>query len=140
MHSSPSVADIEFKDRFETGRVPLSEFSHREHLQLAFVYLCETGGDNAHERMQNSLKDFLQANNVPDGKYHETLTQSWLRAVKYFMSRSQGAVSFEDFIAADDRLLDTNIMLTHYRRETLFSEKARSEYVAPDLQPIPMVA
>jgi len=47
------------------------------------------------------------------------------------------ASSFEEMINHDNRLLDMNIMLTHYREETLFSDIARREFVQPDLEPIP---
>ena len=137
MSVTPSASDMEFRTSFEAGGIPPSGFSHREHLRLAYVYLCESDTDEALEKMRSALKRFLDANNVPAGKYHETLTLSWLQAVGHFMNLSQGAASFDGFLAADDRLLDTNIMLTHYRRETLFSEKARLDFVAPDLQPIP---
>ena len=136
MNIAPSTSDLEFRDRIEAGGIQPSDFSHREHLRLAFVYLCESDMDGALERMRSTLMRFLRANNAPAGKYHETLTLSWLQAVRHFMDLSHGAISFDAFLAADDRFLDTKIMLTHYRRETLFSEKARWSFIAPDLQPI----
>ena len=90
--------------------------------------------------MRAALLKFLDDNNVPAGKFHETLTISWIMAVKHFMQKAESAASFEEFIAADDRLLDPNIMLTHYSRDTLFSETARTIFVAPDVQAIPQYA
>lgn len=137
MGMTPTKADIEFKDRFERCEVPPSEFHHRDHLRLVFVYLCESDVSVANVRMRISLKKFLKFNNVPSEKYHETLTYSWVQAVRHFMAQAETASSFDAFLAADDRLLDTQIMLSHYNRETLFSDKARAEYVRPDVEAIP---
>ena len=140
MAVTPSNADLEFRDRFEAGGVGASEFRHREHLRLAFVYLSEGDAAQASRRMRLSLKGFLAANGAPASKYHETLTRSWVEAVAYFISKAHPAASFDAFLAQDDRLLDHRIMLTHYARETLFSETARRRFVRPDREPIPAAA
>jgi len=137
MTAKPSCEDLNFKDRFEAGKVTPSDFHHREHLQLVYVYLCEGDVHAANERMRISLRKFLNDNDVPASKYHETLTISWVQAVKHFMVKAGAPASFDEFIAIDERLLDTNIMLTHYERDTLFSDQARLEFVQPDVEPIP---
>jgi len=137
MKSTPSVEDITFRTAFEKGDIPPSEFHHRDHLRLAYVYLCEHETKPAFELFRRHVKKFLSDNGVPDDKYHETVTASWVQAVRHFMELCGSASSFEDMINHDNRLLDMNIMLTHYREETLFSDIARREFVQPDLEPIP---
>jgi len=137
MNAEPSNQDIDFKNRFEAGEVEPCGFRHRDHLRLAYVYLCEGSIETANDRMRLSLAKFLKDNDVPPSKYHETLTVSWTQAVKHFMVMAGSPASFDEFIAADERLLHTNIMLTHYDRETLFSDQARYEFVQPDIEPIP---
>ena len=137
MTAKPSIEDVSFKDRFEAGEVGPSEFHHRDHLRLVYIYLCESSVETANSRMRHSLTKFLKDNDVPPSKYHETLTMSWTQAVKHFMIRAGSPTSFDEFIAVDERLLDTSIMLTHYERETLFSDRARLEFVPPDIEPIP---
>ena len=137
MPSHPSTADTAFKTAFEAGTIPPAEFHHREHIQLAYVYLCEGQLEQAHQNMRAALQNFLSTNGVPADKYHETLTLSWIQAVRHFMDRAGPTLSFADFIAADDRLLDSKIMLSHYSSDHLFSNDARKSFVAPDLSPIP---
>lgn len=137
MNVKPSCEDVKFKDRFEAGEALPSNFHHRDHLRLVFVYLCESDVKTASQKMRSSLKNFLKNNDIPVSKYHETLTYSWVQAVKHFMEKAGRVTSFDAFIRVDDRLLDTDIMLTHYARETLFSEQARAKFVPPDIQPIP---
>ena len=137
MTMMPSQYDLDFRDAFEVGHVIPADFNHRAHLRLAFVYLCEGAIDAAMSRMRAALQAFLKRNGVPASKYHETLTRSWMMAVAHFMEKAGPASSFDAFLAQDDRLLDAGIMLSHYRKETLFSEAARAAFVLPDRQAIP---
>ncbi len=137
MNLTPSKQDIEFRDAFEIGNVPASEFHHRDHLRLAYVYLCENETSVAFNLVKGAILRFLKLNGVPAEKYHETITLAWIQAVRHFMERCHTAESFDELIANDVRLLDTEIMLTHYKRETLYSDTARYKFVSPDLQPIP---
>ena len=137
MSMMPSPDDLMFRDAFEAGTVAPSDFNHRAHLRLAYVYLCEGSVETAAAAIRSALHAFLKRNGVPAGKYHETLTRAWLLAVRYFMDKSAPSASFDRFLAQDDRLLDSQIMLTHYRKDTLFSDTARVTFVAPDLQAIP---
>ncbi len=58
-------------------------------------------------------------------------------AVAYFMARTPACSGSAEFLERNAVLLDKDIMLTHYSRERLFSESARTEFVTPDLDPIP---
>jgi hypothetical protein len=101
------------------------------------VYLCESDTADALESMRQAIRTFLARNGVDPIKYNETLTTAWVHAVRYFMEKCGKTHSFEQFLESDARLLDTDIMLTHYCKDTLFSEKARATFVSPDIEPIP---
>ncbi|MCA1658362.1 MAG: SET domain-containing protein-lysine N-methyltransferase, partial [Verrucomicrobiaceae bacterium] len=45
--------------------------------------------------------------------------------------------SFDQFLETSARVLDKNIMETHYSPERLWSEEARRQFLEPDLEPIP---
>lgn len=129
--------DRAFLTAFESCALAPSDFHHREHVRLAHIYLSEGDVLDAHRRLRASLVAFLAHHGVDAAKYHETITRAWILAVDHFMERAAPASSFDDFIEANPRLLDTSIMLTHYSKETLFSEEARARYVAPDLAAFP---
>jgi len=131
-----SAADRAFVEAFEACAIAPPAFHHREHVRLAYIYLClaDGGVGEAHARLRASLRAFIRHNGVDPAKYHETLTQAWMLAVDHFMTRSAPAASSDDFIDANPRLLDTGIMLTHYSKDTLFSDEARHKFVEPDLQ------
>ena len=132
--------DRAFLASFEACAVAPPDFNHREHVRLAYVCLCEEGGPAAaHARVRAALLGFIRHNGVPEAKYHDTITQAWVLAVDYFMQKAAPAPfeSFDAFITSDPRLLDSSIMLTHYSKDRLFSESARSAFIEPDLAPIP---
>ncbi len=132
-----SSADREFRRAFEAGAFAPADFSHRQHVRLAYVYLVDSDVNLALDRMRAALVCFLSHHGIPATKYHETLTRAWILAVHHFMHRTPEATSADDFIDRNPMLLDSKIMLTHYSAGLLFSDAARAEFVEPDLDPIP---
>jgi hypothetical protein len=132
-----SNSDREFRAAFEAGAFAPADFSHRAHVRLAYVYLAESDVELALERYRAALVGFLSHHDIPATKYHETLTRAWLLGVDHFMHRSPDAISADDFIDRNPPLLDSRIMLTHYSADLLFSDRARAEFVEPNLDPIP---
>ena len=137
MTYSISTEDRIFKRRFESCKFPAAEFNHRAHLRLAYIYLSENDDETAYEKMRGSLHKFLKYNGVDPSKYHETMTRAWVLAVRHFMEKTDTADSADSLIDKNPEMLDTNIMLTHYTAEVLFSDEARNKFVKPDLDPIP---
>jgi hypothetical protein len=132
-----SSDDLAFRQAFESCQVPASEFDHRAHVRLAYIYLCEQFPNDAHERMKRSLLAFLRRLGIGESKYHETITRAWVMAVAHFMELSPLCRSADTFIGQNPVLLDKNIMLSHYSAEVLFSPEARTQFVEPDIQQIP---
>lgn len=121
----------------ESGDFTASDFDHRAHVRLAYVYLAESDTEGACEQMRGTLVRFLERHGIDPDKYHETLTRAWIMAVRHFMRKSASASSADAFIERNPELLDTDIMLTHYSAGVLFSDEARKRFVEPDLEPIP---
>jgi len=135
-----SDADRDFRSAFETYLVLPSHFNHEAHVRLAYVYLVEHDVEAAVEKMRQALLNFLEHNEIPRSKYHETLTRAWILAVRHFMNRSGASNSAAEFIEANRQLLDSQLMLTHYSAAVLFSPDARASFVEPDIDPIPPVS
>ncbi|MCH6255363.1 hypothetical protein MLD52_02300 [Puniceicoccaceae bacterium K14] len=132
-----SEKDLEFKRLVESCEYPIAAFNHRAHLRLAYVYLSISDSEYSVEQMRRALSRLLQHNGVDPSKYHETLTKSWIFAVYHFMNQSGSSSSADELIDAHPEMLDAEIMLSHYSAEVLFSEKARKEFVEPNLTQIP---
>jgi len=131
------VEDREFQAQFEACTSPPGDFDHQSHVRLAYVYLSDHDVDAASERMKSSLLRFLNHLGGDPVKYHETLTRAWILAVRHFMEKIEASDSARSFMRADPRVLDGEIMLTHYSADLLFSDEARLRFVEPNVSPIP---
>ena len=132
-----SPQDDEFRLMLERLEVGPDEFDHRAHVRLAYIYLCSGSVEEARISMKQALLSFLGHLGADTSRYHETVTASWILAVRHFMELSVPCASADEFIDRNAALLDTGIMLTHYSAEVLFSPEARSDFVEPDVEPIP---
>ena len=132
-----SNEDRLFRDQFESCEFPVSDFDHRNHIRLAYIYLVENDSAESALLIRESLNRVLHHNGVDPAKYHETMTQAWILAVLHFMQNTEQSDSAASFILQNPKLLDTKIMLTHYSTKVLFSEQARRTFLQPDLEPIP---
>lgn len=138
MKHSISKEDLEFKVQVESCEFPVSDFDHRAHIRLAYIYLSRNSIDKSVQLMRDTLIWFLKHVGVdPSQKYHETLTEAWILAVHHFMNSSYTYESADDFIDRNKVMLDSKIMMTHYSAEVLFSDEARKAFVEPNLDPIP---
>lgn len=138
-HHNISADDARFAQRFKSGEMPAGEFHHRDHVRLAYIFLCRHEPQAAHQAMRDALIAFLDHHKVDPTKYHETITRAWILAVAHFMDQSAPTDSADAFIDANPRLLDPDIMLSHYSAQRLFSEDARGQFLTPDRAPIPAV-
>ena len=123
---------------FETGTLPPERFTHAAHMTVALWYLAHFSMAEATERMRTGLHHFLTYHGHGLSKYNETITLFWMKLLHHFLNAK----------GADRPLLDvTNeaiaslgsmrFVFSHYSRQLVFSEAARTAWVEPDLLPIP---
>jgi hypothetical protein len=126
-----ALSDDEFLVRFEAHA--LEEFSHRDHLRVAFAY-ARRGGLEAAVDGARRIHGFAETLGAP-GKYHETMTVGWARLVGSRAVASE-PLPFSAFLAAHPELLRRDRLSVHYSHELLWSERARAAFVEPDLAPL----
>jgi len=140
MYHKCSLDDERYLRSFEAYEVDAATFHHREHLRVAYALIATYGLESAFLRLKEGLIGFLSHQGVGPEKYHETVTYAWLLAVNHFMHMARTSRSFDEFIQRNEVLLNPSIMATHYSRELLQSTEAKSGFVEPDLDPIPLYA
>lgn len=113
-------------------------FSHREHLELAWTYLDRYPFERACRAMAAAVRHVARLHGAAD-RYHETITRAWVLVVAVHRGGQPGG-SFDEFIAANPRLLDRGLLSSHYSRERLMSPEARGAWTEPDLRPFPAVS
>jgi hypothetical protein len=130
------MTDVELTRALERGEVANESFHHLSHLHVAWVYLSESSGvEEAAAKMRNTLQRFAAAAGKSE-KYHETITLFWVHLLAG-MHAAGSRESLKQIVRANPRLLEKNFPLVYYSSERLFSDKARSSWVDPDLKPLP---
>jgi hypothetical protein len=120
-------------EEFEACAV--TKFGHAEHLTIALWYLARLPEAEASARVRDGLRRLSALDG--DGRYNETLTVFWLRAVAAFV-REAGAglplpVLRERLVA---RFADPAAVFDYYSPELLCSRVAKTSWAGPDLKPL----
>jgi hypothetical protein len=124
--------------RFENGTIRREEWKHAEHLVVALYYICNSPGlSDAYLKMRNNLMNHLKTIGIDFSKempYHETITLFWMRMVLKFRESKNGCSIAEMTDELLEKFCDKDLPLKYYSRELLFSDRARAEFVEPDLR------
>jgi hypothetical protein len=113
-------------------------FGHRQHVELAWCYLARHDADQAADCVTAAIRQIADAHGQP-AKFHQTITQSWVRCVAVHRERWPAA-SFEEFLDRNPQLLDSGLLGHFYSPGLLASGQARSAWVTPDLRALPALA
>lgn len=123
-------------NEFEACSFHPSEFRHHQHLAVVLWYVANLPYDEASERMKRGIRR-LAASYGKTG-YHETITEFWLRMGRGFLlegERSESIATLANQLI--EKYADKNLILDYYSPELLASPEAKSEWVEPDLRPLP---
>ncbi len=128
--------DQTFLQAFEDCTLPPSEFSHRGHIRMAWLYLRAYGWDDGVDRIRSGIQAFA-ARLGATTKYHETITVFWARVVYHMITDQPQLDSFDDFLLHFPQILDSHLIERHYSADLLKSPLARQQWVEPDLVLLP---
>src|SRR2546423_9292453 len=118
-------------ESFEVCTIHPAEFRHYQHLTVALWYVWSLPYEEAVAKMTTGIRRLAHAY----GKmgYHETITLFWLRIVSEFATKRTDSLT-----ATANRMIqkynNKDYILEYYSSELLDSEKAKSEWVEPDLK------
>ena len=129
------LTDSEFERQFEDCSLNPKLFSHLAHIRLAWIHIKNYGVDAAIENVCTQIKKFDTIHDEGT-KYHTTITVASVRTVYHFFLKSESN-NFQDFITEFPRLENNfkDLIDAHYGINLIASEKAKKEYLAPDLLP-----
>ncbi len=134
--------DDEFLAAFENCTLPFTDWTHRSHVRVAYLYASRNNLRSAIDRMRSRIKVYNQATNTPepnDRGYHETITQAFMRLVFTANIQTGPHESSDAFCDAHPELLTKHALRSFYSAERLMTKKARAEFVEPDLCSLPVV-
>jgi hypothetical protein len=129
------LTDIEFERQFSACSLDPAIFSHEAHIRLAWIHIKKYGIDRAIENVTAHLQNFVASLGATD-KYNKTVTISAVRAVYHFVLKSR-TNTFQSFISENPRLKNNfrELLAHHYSTDIFKSEKAKQEYLEPELLP-----
>ena len=135
--------------RFEDGTLPAERWDHGSRLAVALWYLLHDEEWRATERFLRAARSYHRLHGLrsspgqavdqgPGGAYHETATLFWLAIARRHLHRRGRD---RPVLELTNRFLRRyghrpDLVLKHYREETLCSDEARYFWVRPDLQPL----
>jgi hypothetical protein len=126
---------------FEAATISRDEWKHPEHLIVALYYVSHYDVETAIKKMRSGILNLLangfKVDLTKEMPYHETITIFWIRSVAAFHKASNGK-KLSDMIVEMVSLFNKEYLLTFYSRELIFSVRARSDFVEPDLAALPV--
>ncbi len=119
-------------DRFVDTSLPADQFHHRQHVQVAWMFVRKYGMPQALAEFTNAIKRFAEAKGA-HGLYHETITWAFLLLIADREARSR-CETWEAFAADHPDLLawKPSILSRYYSKELLASDLAKRVFLFPD--------
>jgi hypothetical protein len=130
------MSDEVFLRAFTDCSLSPGAFHHRDHLRLAWLLTRRHGVESACSSVADGIRAFAARHGHAE-KYHETMTQFWVRLVGHLIDARPDIGDFTTFVETFPQLLDASLPYRHWRRQTIGSAAARSAWVAPDLLALP---
>lgn len=129
------LSDSEFEKKFIRCELNPSSFTHEAHIRLAWINIRKYGIVQAEINIQNGLKKYVEFVGATD-KYNKTLTIAAIKIVYHFVLKSNSE-HFNDFIIEFPQLKSNfkDLLSRHYDFDIYNSNKAKMEYLKPDLIP-----
>ena len=137
------MTDQSLLEQFQSLTLPFSEWTHRCHVKVAYLYLRAYPFPEALDKLRAAIKAYNAANNRPDGPtegYNETTTHALLHLIYSVM------LAYEPVFptATADQFCDTHPeLMSHYILRLFYSPArrmdplAKTQFVEPDLAPLP---
>jgi hypothetical protein len=128
------ISDKEFIKQFEDHSLDPKHFNHIGHLRIAWLYLNDGTLEQAIYNVTSGVSSYACSLGAAD-KFQHTLTEAIVKIMAFKMVKQS---SFSKFLASNKDLIEDlpSILRKHYSHELLYSDKAKKEFVEPDLTPL----
>lgn len=120
---------------FEDGTLDPETFSHADHLRVALFYVATLPFEPARDRFRSTLLNFVKIHNI--SVYSETVTQFWMKKVFAFWRQNHETMTAQMLETELVRqLANSRVIQQHFSPELLATERAKTEWVEPDREPL----
>lgn len=128
-------------EAFSNSSLTAAQWTHEAHVRTAFLFSRRHPLDEAHLRLRAGIIRLNERHGLVETGvrgYFETLTRVWLVLVADASARSRATESRE-LLERCPELYDRSLPSRYYSKALLASVRARSIFLAPDLEPLPEV-
>jgi hypothetical protein len=133
---SAYLSDDAFVEQFEQCTYPNAAFKHADHIRLGWIYARTYEYPAAEQKMAQGIRRFASSCGAAH-KFHATLTIGWMKLIAGAVWMTPQIDAFDDFLDAHEWLLNKGALSAFYSNGLLFSDDAKSAWIAPDLRPLP---
>jgi hypothetical protein len=127
-------ADInnqEFIHQIETVTINPELFTHEAHIRMAWLYLNDFDNDTALQHICAAIKG-IDAKYAGGTKYHHTITVVFAHSIAILMQQKP-VKTWQEFVVANTGIrISKKFLAEYYSDETLYSDEAKNQFVAPD--------
>jgi putative acetyltransferase len=138
------MTDDELVKAWEALSLPFDQWTHRAHVKVALTYLRRHSFPEALAKMRLGVKAFNARNAVPENLtrgYNETTTHSFMHLILATM-RAYGSFPTPDgdsFCDTHPQLMTRHCLRHFYSPEQRMHPLAKTQFVEPDLAPLPRI-
>lgn len=134
-----------FVARFHAATLPRREWTHAAHLEVGAWHVHHLGPERALVRLRDGIRFLNDAHGTPNDAtrgYHETITAAYVTLLSDFVALFGADVPLGARVQRlfGTSLAETNLLLAYWSRDSLFSPRARRQWVPPDRAPLVLPA
>ena len=126
---------------FANRTLPCHEWTHQAHLIVGLWYCSHHDATTATDILRNCIKQYNIAcgkQNTENSGYHETITLFWVRIIRSYLSKATLECSLVHLVNdLVTRYSDGKFPFEYYSRDRLMSWEAKTNWIEPDLKPLP---
>lgn len=125
--------------RFHTPTLPKAEWTHAAHLCVGTWHVHHQGEAQALATLRDGIRRLNESHGVANTEstgYHETITVAYVRIISIFLDASPRELALETRVAelVEGPLGKRELPFRFWSRDLLLSNRARAEWVEPDLE------
>lgn len=114
---------------FEKGDVAPGDFSHHEHVRMAFELLSACDFPEAVMRYTRGLRALVKRAGVPE-KFNMTVTVAFMSIIAERLGRNPYD-DFDAFRSENPDVFGSDLLSAYYGRDRLFCTQARETFLLP---------
>jgi outer membrane protein assembly factor BamD (BamD/ComL family) len=137
------MTDTDLLTQFESLTLPFTEWTHRAHVKVAYLYLKQYPFEEALTHLRTAIQRYNAHNHVresPTSGYNETTTHAFLHLIAATMrayAESHPCDSADAFCDTHPQLMSRHALRFFYSPERRMHPDAKTTLVEPDLAPLP---